>query len=301
MTAQFIDAHPQLVSNVMMTVGSLVALRGAIAAIRFVDLLGKGGALSMMAMGMSTLGRAGYAVFDAVNSAIALRRAIETLHARKAADVFGEIAVGLQQVSSPVRLTAMQRLRAILSGLAGVTGLTAVSQGIAAVGAVLAGISAPVWLGIAVAVAAAGAAWKYWDRITAIVGGVADAIGTVLQPVIESIKVWLEPVQPILNRVGAAFGFLGGKVGNLVGIVRSLGGSLFSREILTNTEQAELRGRAAQITTDLIAYFAALSGKLLTIGGEMIQKLWDGMKAKWTEFQGWLSEIPGKISGAFNV
>lgn len=82
---------------------------------------------------------------------------------------------------------------------------------------------------------------------------------------------------------------------------RNLVGGLFTREILTEEEQVDLRARASKMTTDLIAYFAALPGQLMAIGGEMIQKLWDGMKSKWTEFQGWLSGIAESIAGAFRV
>lgn len=51
----FVDAHPDLVANVMMSVGALVALKGAISALRFVGLLGKGGALSLLAAALDTV------------------------------------------------------------------------------------------------------------------------------------------------------------------------------------------------------------------------------------------------------
>lgn len=263
-----IEAHPELVANTMMAVGSLIALRGAIAAIRFAGLLGKSGALSLLAGGMNTVGRAGFAMRGAVSESIRLQTALAAMDGSKIG-LFGKMSAGLR-------------------GLAGVTGLTAVSQGVAAVGATIAGISAPAWLAIAVAVGAVGAAWKYWDRIGAIVGGVADAIGQSLKPVVEDLRAWIEPAAPIIDRFGEALAFVDEKIKAAAEWARTLTAGLFTREILTEGEQAELRGRASKMTTDLIAYFAALPGKLLTIGGEMIQKLWDGMEAK---FAGLLERV----------
>ena len=269
-----------LVAKIISVTGALIGMRVALLALRFAGLTGKSGALSLLAMGMNTVGRAGIAMGGAVRESIRLQAALAAMDGAK---------IGF-----------FTRLGAALRGLAAVTGLRAVGTAIGAVAGAVGAISAPVWLAIAAAVAAVGLAWKYWDRISSIVLGVADAIGTALRPAIEGLRAWMEPAAPVLNALGDAFSFVWNKVKGLVDYVKRLAGGMFTREILTDGEQAELRGRAAQVTADIIAYFIALPGKLLTIGGEMIQKLWDGMKAKWDEFKGWLSSIPDQISGAMS-
>jgi TP901 family phage tail tape measure protein len=59
---EFAQAHPELVANVMAAVSALVALRVAAAGLRFVGLLGRGGALSLLSSGLMGLnGAAGIA------------------------------------------------------------------------------------------------------------------------------------------------------------------------------------------------------------------------------------------------
>lgn len=63
----WVDLHPILTANLMSSVGALVAFKGALSGLRFVGLLGAGGALSMMSAGVAALGPA----FAAVGAAIA--------------------------------------------------------------------------------------------------------------------------------------------------------------------------------------------------------------------------------------
>lgn len=279
-TRDWIRVNGELTAKIISVTGALIGMRVALLALRFAGLTGKSGALSMLALGMNTVGRAGIAMGGAVRESIRLQAALAAMDGAK---------IGF-----------FTRLGAALRGLAAVTGLRAVGTAIGAVAGAVGAISAPAWAAIAAAVAAVGLAWKYWDRISSIVLGVADAIGTALRPAIEGLRAWMEPAAPLLNALGNAFGFVWNKVKGLVDYVKRLAGGMFTREILTDGEQAELRSRAAQVTADIIAYFIALPGKLLTIGGEMIQNLWDGMKAKWDEFKGWLSSIPDQISGAMS-
>lgn len=276
--ADWTAQNPRLVATIISLTGALVGLRLALLALRFAGLTGKAGVLNLLALGMGTVGRAGAALGNAVRESIRLQAALAAMDGTK---------IGL-----------FTRLGAALRGLAAVTGLRLVATAIGAVASAIAAVSAPVWLGIAVAVAAVGAAWKYWDRLTAILGGVADAIGTALQPAMEGVRKWMEPAEPIIRRVGEAFGYLGEKIGAAWDIARNLVGGLFTREILTEGEQADLRARASKMTTDLIAYFAALPGQLMGIGGEMIQKLWDGMKARFQTFIEWVKTIPTQIADA---
>ncbi len=276
--AAFVDAHPQLVSNVMLSVGALVAFRGAVAALRFVGLLGKTGALSLLSVAFNSIGGTAARVLGAARASMALNAALAGM--------------------AGVRPGTISQTGAALRGLAGVTGLRVVATGVSAVIGAIGAISAPVWLGIAAAVAAVGAAWKYWDRITAIVGGVADAIGTALRPVIEQVGVWLEPAEPIIRRFGEAWKFVDDKIRAVANFVRSLGKGLFTREILTEGEQAELRQRAAQIVTDIIAKIGELPGKLLAVGRDAIQSLWTGMKEIASEVLSWAGNWATEIGNA---
>ncbi|MGN7867805.1 phage tail tape measure protein [Paracoccus sp. 22332] len=299
------EENGKLTAKIIAVTGAVMGLRVALLALRFAGLTGKAGVLNLLAGGMNTVGRAGFAVYDAVASVAALRRSLQALEARRATDVFGSIAVGLQKVSNPAKLSGMERLSALLRGLAGVTGLTAVAKGIGAIGVVMATISAPVWIAAAAAVTAVGLAWQFWDRISAIVSGVASAIGERLRPEMERIREWMKPLEPVLKWFGETWDTIASAVGKAVEAVKGFAGSLFSREILTDGEVADISARAAQITTNIIAKLDAITaavyetaGRLLTLGGEMIQSLWDGMKAKLPELIEWAKSIPDQLEAA---
>ncbi|GHG11321.1 phage tail tape measure protein [Paracoccus aerius] len=273
----WIRINPELTARIIAVTGALISLRVALLALRFAGLTGRAGVLNLLALGMGTIGRAGASMAGAVGESIRLRCALAKMDGSK---------VGL-----------IDKIGAGLRGLAGVTGLTAVSQGLAAVGAVIAGISAPVWLGVAVAVGAVGLAWKYWDRVSAIVSGVGAAISEKFAPVMEKLEPILKPLSPVIEDLGEAFAFVDEKIRAAAEFARNLVGGLFTREILTEGEQADLRARASKMTSDLIDYFAALPGKLLTIGSEMIQKLWDGMEAKFSGLLERVKAMADEISG----
>lgn len=252
--AQFASAHPELIRNVMASVGALVAFKGALAALRFVGLLGRGGALSLLALGFNTVGRASAGLYGAARSSMALNAALAGMSGSKAGVV--------------------SQIGAALRGLAGVTGLSAIGSAIGAVAGVIAGISAPVWAGIAVAVAALGAAWKYWDRITAIVSGVARAIGDQLAPVFDYIGEKLSFLEPLVRPVGEAFAYLGEKVGAAWQAVKDFfSGDLFSREKLTDEEFSSIEQRAHEAATAVITT----------------------IKDAFASFMEWIAGIPGRI------
>lgn len=267
----WIRVNPELTARIITATAAIMGLRVALLALRFAGLTGKAGVLSLLAYGMSTVGASAVAMGAAARENMRLQRSLAAMDGTK---------IGL-----------FSRLGDGLRGIAGVRGLGLIARGVSAIAGVVAGISAPVWLAIAAAVAALGAAWRYWDRVSAIIAGVAGAIWERFKPAIEGFKAWLEPAEPVLRRVGDAFGWLGEKIGAAVDWAKNLTAGMFTREILTESEQAALRARAAQMTNNLIETLSALPGRLYSIGVEMFQRLWDGMKEKWASVIAWAGTL----------
>ena len=159
-------AYPEVTLAVVGATAAVIAFKGAMSALQFAGLLGRGGVLSMIAAGYNTIGRAAIGARTAATEMIGLQSALA--------------AMGGQPLGT------LGRLRAGLTGIAlAVPGVGALSSGIAAIGAAVATISAPVWAtfaAVAAAVAAAGfTIYRYWDRITATLSGVGQAISERLQ------------------------------------------------------------------------------------------------------------------------
>ena len=191
---------------------------------------------------------------------------------------------------------AIRAVGGALRGVAGVTGLRIVATGLTALVGVVGTISAPVWVAIAAVVAAVGAAWKYWDRISSIVSGVASAIGERLQPVLESIKPVLEFLSPVIDGVKTAFSGIGNVIGEVVSAIRDFfSGDLFSREVLTDEEKARLETSAAEMTGKIIDGIASGISGLFRVGRDIIASLWNGVRAEFDAFIEWVKEIPSRI------
>lgn len=212
---EWISANPQLVAGVMAAVGALVAFRGAVAALTFASLLGKSGALTALAFGMNTVGRAARGAWGAASASVALQTALARMDGQK---------IGL-----------FTKLGAALRGLAAVTGLTAIKAALAGLIGVVATISAPVWLAIAAAVAAVGLAWKYWGRVSAFISGVGRAIGDILAPALDAIRPVLDWFAPIGEVIAAGWD----KAATAVSAVGKWLGSIFSQETLSEEDKAK--------------------------------------------------------------
>ena len=255
--ATFAAEYPNLFSNVMLAVGGLVAFKGALAGLRFVGLLGRGGALVALAAGFNTVGRAALGVWGAARGSMALNAALAGMSGRKAGVV--------------------TQVGAALRGIAGVTGLRVVAGAITAVASVIGGISAPIWAGIAAAVAAVGAAWKYWDRVAAVLSGIGQAIGDQFAPAMEAIKAKLEPLEPVLRTVGRGFDYLGERLAAAKQRWSDLFGSgLFSQETLSDADSKAIQARTKEIAT----------------------AVFDTVKWVFDDFFIWWGNIPGKLIDA---
>jgi len=281
--ADLAAAYPEVTLAIVGATAAVIAFRGAIAAARFAGLVGRGGVLSLIALGYNTIGRAAIGAQIAATNMIGLQTALAAMAGQP--------------------LGTLGRLRAGLTGIAlAVPGVGALTSGIAAIGAAVATISAPVWgtfAAIAAAVAAAGLLiYRYWDRITAIFTGVGQAIGAALQPGLEWVGEKLSFLNPVVSAFGDAWQWVRDKVSGLGDLLSGL----FDRETLSEEEMARITARAREVTENIIGWFTGMparigeaAGALVEAGRGLIQSLWDGAVEKFDEFVAWLTGIPGRI------
>lgn len=295
---EFAQANPELVSNVMAAAASMVALKVAVAGLRFVGLLGRGGALALLSAGLNTVGRASMGLYAAAAANVAYQRSLA-----------GMAGAGT--------LTGLQRLGAAVRGMAfavpGVAMLSGVfgwlATAAAAVGAAIAGITAPVWGAIAAAVALVAAAgyslWKWWDRITGTLSGVARRLGEELQPALEAIRPVLDAIQPVTAAVGAAFRGMRTAISSVIdwfqarwGEFRSWISGFFQREVLTEDEAAAVEQRGYDMADRVINAIKGVFGGLFDIGADAITLLTGGMQERWAVLNEWTGGIPDRIVAA---
>jgi TP901 family phage tail tape measure protein len=275
--------YPEVTTAVVGATAAVIAFRGAIAALRFAGLVGRGGVLSMIAMGYNTIGRAAIGARTAATQMIGLQSALAAMAGQP--------------------LGTLGRLRAGLTGIAlAVPGVSALTSGIAAIGAAVATISAPVWgtfAAIVAAIAAAGfTVYRYWDRITAVFRGVGQAIGEALQPGLDWVSEKLSFLNPIVDAFSSAWGAVRDRIS---GLGEMLSG-LFTRETLSEEEMASITARAREVTEGIIGFFTGMparigeaAGDLVAAGRALIQSLWDGAVERFEEFVAWLRGIPARI------
>ncbi len=110
------------------------------------------------------------------------------------------------------------------------------------VGAGLATVSAPIWLSIAGAVSLAAAAgflfWKYWDRISSVVGGIARRLSDEFRPALEALRPILEPTAAAIRAMGDAAAWVGEGLATAWNAVSSWLSNLLSPETLTSGQKA---------------------------------------------------------------
>lgn len=222
----FAATYPDLTRNIVAATTALISFRVATAALSFVGLIGKGGALSMLAVGLRGITRLGTPI----------ARFFETLALR---NVLAASSLG----RTPGILSRIADAGLVLVRM--VPGVSLIGKAFAAVGAALAGITAPVWAGIAagaLAVAGAGAAlWRYWDRISATLSGVGRRITEELAPAFEMLGPALKLAKPVIEGIGDAIEGIGEKFGRAREKLQKFVdwvGSFFEREVLTDEQKA---------------------------------------------------------------
>lgn len=278
--ADLASAYPEVTTAVVGATAAVIAFRGAIAALRFAGLVGRGGMLSLIALGYNTIGRAAIGARTAAANMIGLQSALAAM-AGQPLGALGRIGAGLRGIALAV------------------PGVAALSSALTTIGGAIAAISAPVWGTFAAIVAAIAAAgftiWRYWDRLTALFDGVATVMGDRLSPVIERFRPMLQALEPVANALLTPFRALRDAASSLFDFISGLFESdFFAREQLSEEEQAAITAR----TEEIINTFLDLPGRLLEVGRQAIQGLWDGMVSRFEEFMAWVRGIPGRIAEA---
>jgi len=195
--------HPKLIAGILGTAASLILFKAAMSTLTFVGLIGKGGALTILAGTFKTIAK--YA--SAAKEAVALQTALAGMEGLK--------------------LTGIE---AFLVGLGGAAraapGVAALSDALVAIGAAIAALSLP-----ELAVAAAGIAmlagagyilWTQWDKLSNLVSGFASELGERLQPAIEKLQPLLAPFQAAWDGIASALDGAKSAVGNWVGSLVSM-------------------------------------------------------------------------------
>lgn len=273
--AQFAQAHPELVRNVMAAAAALIAFKVASASLTFVGLLGRGGALSMLSLGYNTLGKAIIGASAAAKGAVGLQMALAAM--------------------SGGNMGGMEKMLVALRGMAiAIPGVAGLGTALGVIGGALAAVSAPVWAGIAVGVAAvAGAAfmlWKYWDRVSSVVGGFVGKLA--------ELAVQIPGVQPALDGLGAVGRLIGDGFGLAVAKLQEFGnwiGSFFQQEVLTDEQKAAwanaganaaqgLVDSAKAVVMGLVEWFKGLPGMIMSAIGSIDI----GSLIKWPALPSWL-------------
>ncbi|OWV79575.1 hypothetical protein ATY77_26675 [Rhizobium sp. R634] len=216
----FAQANPKLTRSILAAAAALVSFKVAAASLRYVGLTGRGGLLSMMAIGFNTVGRAAIGATNAFKGMLVYQDALAAMAGAEKLKGFERFSIGLRGIALAV------------------PGVSAIAGALTAVGAALATISAPVWLTIAAGVAAVAAAgyalYKYWDRVSSVVSGVAKRIGEELKPAFDVIKPVVEPFSIAIRELGNNFAWAGEKLSQFAGWI----GSFFSKEVLSDEQKA---------------------------------------------------------------
>lgn len=286
------DEHPKFSKAVFLgatALGALAVAGGAVLTVGAALL----GTVAVMRFGLVGLAaRAAFAGADLAGLAGSMFRV-------------GRASNGLSKVGSGLAVFGGRapKIRAVsfaLRGLSGVVGLPVIGAAIAGVATVIGAISAPLWGTIAVGVAVLGASWRYWDRVSAIALGVASAVGSRLRPVIEAFGPVMEKFAPMLDLASTAFSGLGRVVSSaMTSVTNFFSGGLFSREILSDEDAANLELRAEQFAGKIIDGFVGNHTKMFQAGRDLIVKFWNGVEAEFKGFMDWLGTLPGMISKKF--
>ena len=255
----FAQANPELTRGILEAAAALVTFKIAAASLRYAGLVGRGGLLSMTALGFNTVGRAAIGATTAIRSAVALQRALAAMS--------GMRLTGLQTISTALRAMVFA-----------VPGVSAIAGALSAVGAALATVSAPVWGLIAVAVAAVAAAgallWKYWDRVSSVVSGVAKRISTELTPVFRTFAPIISPVSAAVAKLGEGFAYASQKISEFAGWISSF----FQKEVLSDQQKTDFEMAGYEVAdmminaiksafNGLLDWFKALPAKIVAAVG----------------------------------
>lgn len=234
--AEFTEANPELTRKIIAATSALIGFRFAATALSWLGLMGRGGALSMLALGFNTVGRAAIAARSAIGGTIAMQTALA------GGQAYGGFAKFVDGAKALVRI---------------VPGLNLIGPAVSAIAGALGAITAPVAAGIAAVAAAGFMIYKYWDRISSIFMGVGRALAEQLAPALEMARPVLDWLAPIGRVIAAGWN-------KAAEALRAFGewiGSFFGREVLNDSQKAEWEQAGYEAATRMIeAIKSAFSG-----------------------------------------
>lgn len=247
------EKHPKLTAAIVGSIAGFLALNAVLAMIKYSSALGYGGVLSLV-KGVTTLAAG---TWKAAAGQVALQNALGAMSGQK--------------------LTAFQTITTGLKGMAlAVPGVSGLAGAMTAIGGAIAAVSAPVWLGIAVAVglvaAAAFSLWKYWDRISSFVGGFASQLMTELQPAFDALEPVMAPIKTLAQGIGDGFKWASDKISEFMGWLSSF----FEKETLTDGQKEKYRQSGADLAKSMI----------------------EAIKTAFNDLMTWFSELPSRIVAA---
>lgn len=280
----FAEANPELTRTVVMVAAGMMAL----------SIASRVAAFSLLGARLATLGLLNnFLRFDAAgrNTAAGWRMLAGAGRGLGSAMMF---LVGLVPAlrNAVVGFSMLSAVGGFLPAAFSVIG-TAAGAVVGALGA----ISAPIWGVVAVVAAAGFAIWKFWDRISSFVSGVASGLGGLLGPAVGAVGeaingligklgelLGIDPAQMEAFRASIAEGFAAAfNVGPLLdGAKQMFGdfwtwlGGFFTQETLSDAEKGQMHEAGKRLITDM----------------------WEGIKAKFAEVLEWFATLPGQIGAA---
>lgn len=281
-------AYPELTGAIVSATAAVIAFKVAMAGLRFIGLIGRGGALSLLSLGFNSIGKAAIGARAAATQMIALQTALGAMDGQSLGTL-GTIGAGLRGMALAV------------------PGVAAIGSALTAVGAALAAISAPVWGTIAAIVAALAAAgftiWKYWDRISAVFAGVAKRLGEELKPALELAQ----PLFDALATVGGAISSAWAGAAQWIGSFFSSLSGWFGQETLSEEQKAQWEKSGYDIADRVITGIKSvtvrlgeLAGEFFTAGCNLIKSLWDGMVQVFADLKSWIDQQIAGILAPIN-
>jgi hypothetical protein len=247
----FLEANPRLTAAIVGTTAALIGMKIAVAGLTFIGLLGKGGALALLAVGLRGITRLGTPIAGFFET-LRMRSALATRSLGRAPGL-------LARIGDAARVMVRS-----------VPGVGLLAKGLAAIGVAAGVISAPVWATAAAAVGAVAGAgflvWRYWRRLSAIFEGVGRALGERLARDLEIIRPILDWFAPLGGVISAGWEGLAGVFGRAGEALRSI----FSREQLSEEDAAAWEQWGYDIVQsimrpfdDMIAWFSNLGSRIL--------------------------------------
>lgn len=256
--ADFADRNPELVAGIVKLGVALVSLRAGTAVLRWLGLSLNGALIAGAIRSLKALGTAA----GAIQQAVGLQAALAAMDGVK----YG----GLARLG-----TALGALAGLVPGLSGLAG---------AIGGAAAALTAPAWAAIAAGVAlVAGAGlmlYKYWDRVSSVVSGVASRLGEEFAPAIQRLQPILGPTAAAFRAMGDAAAWVGDGLKKAWEAVSSWFSNMLTPERLTDGQKASWEAAGRNLADSMInsiksafdglmSWFAGLPGRIISAIGKI--------------------------------